>query len=897
MSTRQTDVSPAANPYVGPRTFRRQDADRFFGREREARELLSFIRAKRLVLFYAQSGAGKSSLINARIIPALEQEGYEVLPVGRVSGSLSASARGGNVFVHNLAASLDEEGADPKRFQSLSLADFLLNLSQVDGSYGYHPDAPPPAPELLERGEISLHRVLIIDQFEEILTTNLQAWQQRAAFFDQLAAAMAADPFLRVVLVMREDHVAGLDPFGHRLPTGLRTRYYMERMKQSQALAAVTRPAQAFGRPFAPGVAEKLVDNLRAIQTGQEEPSSATLGEYVEPVQLQVVCFQLWAQLGEETGNEIGEVDLLRLTGGRPLSTFVTQALSDFYERVLQEVLATPQVQAAGVSERALRHWFSQNLITEAGTRGFVHQGATHTAGMPNVVLQMLRDKFLIRAEARAGSVWYELIHDRFVEPIREANLRWLADYDNPLARATEAWLNAGRDPEKLASAALLRQVRTFAASHPNDVTEEEQVFLQESERQAEEQRREAERQARRRRNLFLAGALVVVLLTIAAIVAGRSAIAAREQADLARTAEAHAQAQATVASAAQQTAEANVDLAQQQLAQLAVERLLQESRELKAAGDAAGAIAKLQAVATASPAAINDLDTAIADVRRDVATQIVRTGERLAAGGDYPAASEHFREAFALDPPADTPLYVWIPAGEFTMGSQAADIDLILPLCLKEESNCQRDWFNDEFPQHQVSLDGFWIARTEVTNGQYSRCVAAGDCTEPTNERWYAPQFANQPVTAVTWFQANDYARWMGGRLPTEAEWEKACRGPEARLYPWGNELPSLDRVNYISSNLGTWTDVGSYPPGANGLYDMAGNAAEWTQSKSAPYPYRSDDGREQIDDSRDARIVRGGSFFYGGYFNDVRCTDRNRINPYDAHTDVGFRIAIPGP
>ena len=113
------DLPAGANPYVGPRTFTREDRERFFGREREARELLSLVISQRLVLFYAQSGAGKSSLINTRLAPQLGEAGFVVLPVARVGGELPAGvAAADNVFLFNLMLSLDQSQRDPNRLAS-----------------------------------------------------------------------------------------------------------------------------------------------------------------------------------------------------------------------------------------------------------------------------------------------------------------------------------------------------------------------------------------------------------------------------------------------------------------------------------------------------------------------------------------------------------------------------------------------------------------------------------------------------------------------------------------------------------------------------------------------------------------------------------------------------------
>jgi hypothetical protein len=188
-------TSPIDNPYVGPRAFTRAEGDRFFGREREARELLARVIAERLVLFYAQSGSGKTSLLNTRLIPQLQAEGYAVLPVGRVIGELPEEVGDvHNIFSFNLLLHLDQSKGDPRRFTEMSLKDFLAGLSSDDGEHYYY-DANIAPSAASEEYETPVH-VLVVDQFEEIFTTHLERWQDRADFFQQLEEVMAADPLL-----------------------------------------------------------------------------------------------------------------------------------------------------------------------------------------------------------------------------------------------------------------------------------------------------------------------------------------------------------------------------------------------------------------------------------------------------------------------------------------------------------------------------------------------------------------------------------------------------------------------------------------------------------------------------------------------------------------------------
>ena len=158
----------------------------------------------------------------------------------------------------------------------------------------------------------------------------------------------------------------------------------------------------------------------------------------------------------------------------------------------------------------------------------------------------------------------------------------------------------------------------------------------------------------------------------------------------------------------------------------------------------------------------------------------------------------------------------VYVPWGFFKMGS---DIKF------------------DEQPVHYIQLDAYWIDRTEVTNAMYASCVSSGTCTDiiitstATNDPYYGNgMFDNYPVMYVSWNQANTYCQWVGGRLPTEAEWEKAARGTDGQIYPWGNGAPNPTMANY-SHQIGSTTEVGSYSAGASpyGALDMAGNVWEW--------------------------------------------------------------------
>ena len=209
---------------------------------------------------------------------------------------------------------------------------------------------------------------------------------------------------------------------------------------------------------------------------------------------------------------------------------------------------------------------------------------------------------------------------------------------------------------------------------------------------------------------------------------------------------------------------------------------------------------------------------------------------------------------------PADR---VLVPAGPFTQGSTRGE--------------------EDERPIRKVTLKAFAIDRTEVTRAAYARCVDAGHCKASA----VAEADGNLPVTGVDWEDARAYCKFAGGRLPTEAEWEKAARGTDGREYPWGNDADCA-RANWGSfegegpcagKNPGRPVAVGSYPSGASpyGALDMGGNVWEWVADK--------------YDGEADRRVVRGGSccsFFVG-----PRSPNRNAWAPDHRDADLGFRCA----
>jgi formylglycine-generating enzyme required for sulfatase activity len=245
-------------------------------------------------------------------------------------------------------------------------------------------------------------------------------------------------------------------------------------------------------------------------------------------------------------------------------------------------------------------------------------------------------------------------------------------------------------------------------------------------------------------------------------------------------------------------------------------------------------------------------------------------------------------------------PVMMTIPAGESLVGTGEEQIRFMVgheDWALEWEEN---DMFLLEQPQNKLNLPAFEIAKYPITNEAYYQFVLDENHRIPRG--WiglrYSDEFRDHPVTWVSWQDAQAYVKWINERtedqyrLPTEAEWEKAARGLDARIYPWGDNFDPW-RCNTMESGKRQTTQVGIYSPGGDSIWDVCdliGNVWEWTSSLVKNYPYEANDGRE---DPKEAgkRIVRGGAWYYSRKL--ARCSSREGMLPDNVSNAIGFRLA----
>ncbi len=438
------------NPYVGPRPFTHTDP--LFGRDVEKIELLNVLIAERIVLLYSPSGAGKTSLIQAGLVPDLEAEHFRPLPpirVNRMPGDDISPNRYVASAIDSLNRGPDGQAKIPTPdLAGLSLDGYLARLEADD----------QPA-----SGDAADPFVLIFDQFEEILTADPADLAVKEEFFAQVGAVLL--PRHRWALfAMREEHVAALDPYLRHIPTRLATTFRLGLLGHIAAKEAIQRPAADKHVAFTGPAADALIADLSAVKRPDGTVQAGAL-PFVEPVQLQVVCRQFWgslpwAELAVRDGQPQIEVEHITEHAR------VDDALAAYYADRVADIARDEGGDAPVALERQIREWIETNLITERGTRAQLRVGAEREQTLLGGAIKGLADAYLIRSEGRPDDRWYELAHDRLVQPVRENNAAWLSEHLHKVQARARQWDQSGRHPETLPRGAELRETQSWVAAN-----------------------------------------------------------------------------------------------------------------------------------------------------------------------------------------------------------------------------------------------------------------------------------------------------------------------------------------------------------------------------------------------------------------------------------------------
>ncbi|MFE7602508.1 hypothetical protein [Streptomyces sp. NPDC057494] len=462
------------NPYVGPRAF--QPGERLPNREREASEIANLVVAERVVLLHSPSGAGKTSLIQSAVTGILAEKDFRPLGPARVDKPPPPGLQVRNRYVYSLALHLLGEHCTDTQLLASSTLGQVLDRAMAQADPPFSGRQQP---------------VLIIDQFEEVLTLDPTDWEQKTNFFEELGSELnslchacesdaperTAGPQapdgphecprprrLWLLLAMREDYMGGLESYRRLLPGHVRARYRLDFLTHHEARLAIQRPAEDWGVRFSDAAAQALIERLAMTKVSSpDHPSEWQPTPYVEPVQLQVVCHRLWRDAKEANHDGFDAIDI-----GQVEAADIDDALSRFYGDCVAEAAST-----TGVPEQTIRDWFENQLIT---TQGFRSQTVTRPApGQEGVQLvRLLEDTHLVRADTRSQNTWYELEHDRLITAVRKSNDVWRWSHLLPWQVTAFDWQRSGRPKALLAPA---RELPRLTPGKDEDLTATEREF------------------------------------------------------------------------------------------------------------------------------------------------------------------------------------------------------------------------------------------------------------------------------------------------------------------------------------------------------------------------------------------------------------------------------------
>lgn len=492
VGTEVEPTGPPDNPFVGPRAFRQGEL--FFGREHETRAVLNTLMGGRIVLLYSPSGAGKTSLIQASLVPEMASRGFQIC--ASLEPRFSAIRVGnpppddfrGNPYVYSTVCCIYGKLVD----DLFELCDWTIHDTLQ---------------RLAESHDRDLQQFLVFDQFEEILTLDPTDQDGQREFFRQLGEALEY-PHRWAVFAMREDFIGGLDRFLRYVPGQLRSTFRLDLLDAEAALRSVREPAARRGVQFMDDAAAELVRDLRMVRVDSPVGGPAEhQGNFVEPVLLQVVCDNLWRKLSQDQGAAFTTITLSDVAASQPLDT----AIARYYSRTIRKAANKDRN-----AERILRDWVQEKLLTRRRLRG-------QTTTMPRVpdplgALRVMQERYLVRVDPRPNGEWYELSHDRLIDAIIEDNQRWRETSLSGWQLAAYRWHREYNDSRFLLNAAELRSARV--SMRGLQLTDFEQAFLEQSAERVNEAGRLARLRSRASRISYLLACsfllnIVLILLLI----------------------------------------------------------------------------------------------------------------------------------------------------------------------------------------------------------------------------------------------------------------------------------------------------------------------------------------------------------------------------------------------
>jgi formylglycine-generating enzyme required for sulfatase activity/energy-coupling factor transporter ATP-binding protein EcfA2 len=925
------------NPYRGLRKFTEDEAEFFFGRTAAIEGLLELvaqlIEAKTtlqqpdFIAVLGASGSGKSSLVRAGLIPALQS--------GRIPGSESWLIR---VMVPG-PRPLDSLAETFIGLSKADLATTRAKLNQVPEALHYL------MAESLAGKANEARFVLVIDQFEELFTLCESLADRQAFLALLLHACQLPNSRAFVIVTMRADFYAKAATHKALAEIITQSQMLVGPMTDKELREAILLPAEAVGLEMEKDLIQALVNDAL------EAPGALPL--------LQQALAELFHY---REGNLLNMAAYEKIGG-------IKGALAHRADAILDSL---------SMSERHTVRRILMRLVqlgegtADTRRRASFHEVIPHDSDPAEIdnIIQLLSEANMIvtSRSLETDEVVIDVSHEALISEWPRFK-SWL-DWDRQglrvrqqLAQAARDWDERQRDPDSLYRGSRLLELEEWVSENPDEINQLEEDFLEacinERDREIAEQQAQhlrelaaahklaEEAKARqqieakrveeqlaaaarlRRRALWVTGVgVLAVFLAIAAVWFGLRSI---WSADAARAAQIEAERQALLAGdnaklAATREAEAaaNAALAEANAATAQVHRANAEAASTAAIEEQAIALA---AQATAKAEAINASDAKatlavlleLVAVKQEVQATPTATVTPTTAGTPAAATAspaEFTPTATATATPNPTPDQtatavflavqqqlneikatqtaeagltrdmIRVPAGPFLMGTVPDTVNAL---------GLNPDAYGDELPQRTVDMPEFFIDKTEVTNAAYGECVAAGRCAPSGSQ----PDYNNRPdlpVVWVSWQSAKNYCEWRGKRLPTEAEWEKAARGEDGRLWPWGNSRENRAKIGEVPPN--NPVAVGSFAEGQSpyGVLDMIGNVNEWVNDKYSPTYYR--DGPTNNPPGPpppppgqpDPTVIRGGSFRTP--LVDARTADRNAISPSPAF-DVGFRCA----